>query len=69
MYSPFLSRLGVYLDTIETWDNHNNKSDGFEEPGSDLFMQFQRMIFQTCWTVEMNLIYVKIKIQNIWSSS
>lgn len=38
MYSPFLSRLGVYLDTIETWDNHNNKSDGFEEPGSDLFM-------------------------------
>lgn len=30
--STLLSRLGFYLDIIETW------KDGFKEPESDLFM-------------------------------
>lgn len=30
--------LGVYLDIIETWADYNYKSDGFEDPESDLSM-------------------------------
>lgn len=28
----FFTRLSIYLDTIETYDDYNYNSDGFEEP-------------------------------------
>lgn len=42
-----LSRLSVYLYTIETLDNCNYNSDGFKESASDLFVYLKNDLLNT----------------------
>lgn len=58
-----LSRLSVYLNTIERWHDYNY--NGFEKPESDEFTYLKNYILNTLDS-RNEMIYVNIRIQNIW---